>query len=65
MLLGSVIVAIAIALVALILAAGIYTLWKGGEVAANWSNWLMRMRVLFQFIAIIIIMAVLYLYGQH
>ena len=39
---------------------GLYTLWKGGDTARTWSNKLMRIRVLAQFIAIIIIMAVLY-----
>lgn len=54
-----------IIVVATILAAGIYTLWRGGDVAATWSNRLMRMRVLAQFIAILVIMLVLYLSGKH
>jgi len=57
---GKLLVAIAIALVASVLAAGLYTLFKGGDVAASWSNRLMRLRVLAQFIAIVIIMTVLY-----
>lgn len=61
---GKVLVAVAIALVASILIAGLYSLWKGGDVAASWSNRLMRLRVLAQFIAIIIIMAVLY-FSRH
>lgn len=61
---GKVIVGIAIALVASVLMAGLFTLWKGGAVAANWSNRLMRLRVLAQFVAIIIIMAVLY-FSRH
>jgi hypothetical protein len=39
-------------------------LWKGGDTARTWSNKLMRIRVLAQFVAIIIIMAVLLL-SQH
>jgi hypothetical protein len=62
---GGVVVAIAIFFVALILGAGLYTLWVGGDVARTWSNRLMRMRVLAQFIAILIIMAVLYFTGKH
>ena len=62
---GGVVVAIAIFVVALILGAGLYTLWVGGDVARTWSNRLMRIRVLAQFIAIIIIMAVLYISGKH
>jgi len=61
---GKILVAIAIALVASILIAGLYSLWKGGDVAASWSNRLMRLRVLAQFVAIIIIMAVLY-FSRH
>lgn len=57
---GKVLVGIAIALVLTVLMGGLYTLWQGGAVAASWSNRLMRLRVLAQFIAIVIIMAVLY-----
>jgi len=62
---GGIVVGIAIFAVALILGAGLYTLWVGGDVARTWSNRLMRIRVLAQFIAIIIIMAVLYITGKH
>jgi len=62
---GGVVVAIAIFVVALILGAGLYTLWVGGEVSRTWSNRLMRIRVLAQFVAILIIMAVLYISGKH
>jgi hypothetical protein len=62
---GKFAVAIAIALVAAILIAGLYTLWAGGDVSRTWSNRLMRMRVLAQFIAILIIMLVLYVAGRH
>jgi hypothetical protein len=61
---GKLLVAVAVAVVAAILVSGLYTLFKGGTVAATWSNRLMRLRVLAQFIAIIVIMAVLY-YSQH
>lgn len=62
---GKVVVAFAIVLVASILAAGLYTLWRGGDVSRTWSNRLMRMRVLAQFIAIIVIMLVLFFAGRH
>ena len=62
---GEIVVGIAIGAVALILLAGLYTLWAGGNVAHTWSNRLMRIRVLAQFIAIVIIMAVLWLTGRH
>lgn len=57
---GKIVVAIAICAVGLILLAGLYTLWAGGDVSRTWSNRLMRIRVLAQFVAIVIIMAVLY-----
>jgi len=56
-----ILVAIAVGIVFVVLLLGLYTLWKGGDTAArSWSNKLMRLRVLAQFIAIVIIMAVLY-----
>jgi hypothetical protein len=61
---GKILVGVAIALVASVLIAGLYTLFKGGAVAASWSNRLMRLRVLAQFVAIIIIMTVLY-FSRH
>jgi len=57
---GNILVAIAIGCVAIVLFLGLYTLWKGGDTARTWSNKLMRIRVLAQAIAIVIIMAVLY-----
>jgi hypothetical protein len=61
---GKLVVAIAIGLVFMVLCLGLYTLWVGGETARTWSNKLMRIRVLAQAVAIIIIMAVLY-FSQH
>ena len=61
---GKIVVALALAVVVAILLAGLYTLWKGGDTAVSWSNRLMRWRVLAQFIAIIIIMTVLY-FSRH
>jgi hypothetical protein len=60
---GKFLVGVAVAVVAVILVGGLYTLWIGGETSLNWSNRLMRLRVLAQFIAILIIMAVLYFSG--
>jgi hypothetical protein len=57
---GKFLVALGLAVVALILLGGLYTLWIGGETSRNWSNRLMRMRVLAQFITVLIILAVLY-----
>jgi hypothetical protein len=57
---GKFLVALGLVAVALILLGGLYTLWIGGETSRNWSNRLMRMRVLAQFITVLIILAVLY-----
>ncbi len=57
---GKALVAVAVGIVFVVLCLGLYTLWKGGNTSRSWSNKLMRIRVLAQFIAIIIIMAVLY-----
>jgi len=57
---GQLLVIGSVLVVALILLAGLYTLFIGGETSRNWSNRLMRLRVLAQLIAIIIIMSVLY-----
>jgi len=62
---GSFLVAIAVAVVAIVLVLGLYTLWIGGETSRNWSNRLMRIRVLAQFVAVLIILAVLYFTGRY
>ena len=57
---GKILVGVAVAVVFVVLCLGLYTLWRGGETARTWSNKLMRIRVLAQAIAIVIIMAVPY-----
>jgi hypothetical protein len=54
---------IALALVAITLAIGIYSLFRGGEFALKWSNKLMRLRVLLQFCAILVLVAAM-LWGR-
>ncbi len=61
---GKLLVGVAVFIVFCVLCLGLYTLFKGGETSRTWSNKLMRIRVLAQFIAIIIIMAVLW-FSQH
>jgi hypothetical protein len=65
MMTGKIVVSIAIFIVALVLVAGLYTLFKGGDVSRSWSNRLMRLRVLAQFIAILVIMTVFYFSQRH
>ena len=52
---------IAVGAVFVVLCFGLYSLYRGGDYARTHSNRLMRLRVLLQFIAIIILMTVLYL----
>jgi len=61
---GQIIVGIATLVVAGVLVVGLYSLFRGGDFAKTYSNKLMRLRILAQFIAVVIIMAVLYLNGR-
>jgi hypothetical protein len=62
---GFVLIFLALFTVAAILAAGLYTVWRGGDLSRDWSNRLMRYRVLAQFIAICIILIVAYATAKH
>jgi len=57
----------ALAAVTLVLGVGIYALFRGGEFGRSYSNKLMRLRVLAQFVAIVVIMLFLALSqsGHH
>ena len=46
--------------VAIVLIMGIYTLFKGGKTSKKYSNKLMQLRVLLQFIAIIVLVLMAY-----
>jgi hypothetical protein len=48
--------------VAIVLVMGIYTLFKGGNTSKKYSNKLMQLRVLFQFIAIIVLVVFAYFF---
>jgi uncharacterized membrane protein len=54
---------VALALVSVTLALGIYSLFRGGDFARTWSNKLMRLRVLLQFCAILVLVAAM-LWGR-
>ena len=47
----------ALAAVSIVLAMGIYSLFRGGDFGRSYSNKLMRLRVLTQFIAIVVLVA--------
>ena len=46
--------------VAIVLIMGIYSLFKGGKTSKKYSNKLMQLRVLLQFIAIIVLVLMAY-----
>lgn len=55
----------ALAAVAMVLALGIYSLFRGGEFGRSYSNKLMRLRVLTQAIAVAVLVAAVWWRGQH
>tara|TARA_B100000780_G_scaffold61733_1_gene39915 strand:+ start:877 stop:1077 length:201 start_codon:yes stop_codon:yes gene_type:complete len=48
--------------VAIVLLLGLYTLFKGGETSKKYSNKLMQLRVLLQFIAVIVLVLLAYFF---
>ena len=59
-----VILLLAMAAVVVVLVIGISNFGKGGFEAAKKSNKMMRLRILFQFIAVVLIVLFVYLRGQ-
>lgn len=47
-----------------VLCFGIYTLFRGGDFGRSWSNKAMRMRVIAQFVAVLVLVAAM-LVKQH
>ena len=47
---------------AIVLIMGIYTLFKGGKTSKKYSNKLMQLRVLLQFIAVIVLVLLAYFF---
>lgn len=50
----------ALAVVAVVLAMGLYALYRGGDFGRSYSNKLMRLRVVAQAIAVAVLMAALW-----
>ena len=48
--------------VGIVLMMGIYTLFKGGNTSKKYSNKLMQLRVLLQFIAVIVLVLMAYFF---
>jgi len=62
---GKVLIVIALGAVLAILLGGLFVMSLGGQISREWSNRLMRYRVLAQAIAILIVLAVLYFSSQQ
>ena len=58
------VVVLAVLAVALVLLAGVGSMMKGGEFNAKYANKLMRLRVATQAVAVVIIMAAIWIAGQ-
>ena len=48
-----------------VLMAGLYSMWRGGDFNRKWSNKLMRLRVMLQAVAIVIIMIGFFIARHH
>ena len=57
-----ILVPLALAAVVIVLGLGLYNLMRGGN--PNRSQRLMRLRILFQFIAVVLVVAALYIGGR-
>jgi hypothetical protein len=55
----------ALAAVTLVLALGIYALFRGGDFGRSWSNKLMRLRVVAQATAIAVLMGAIWWRTRH
>jgi nitrogen fixation-related uncharacterized protein len=55
----------ALAAVTLVLALGIYALYRGGDFGRSYSNKLMRLRVVAQAIAVAVLMGALWWRSRH
>ena len=60
----SFLIPIALGAVLITLCVGIYALFRGGDFGRSYSNKLMRLRVLLQFVAVMILVAAFW-WGRH
>lgn len=52
-----ILIPVALGGVLIALAAGLYSLYRGGDFGRSWSNKMMRLRVVLQFVAVIVLVA--------
>ncbi|MBU6373376.1 MAG: twin transmembrane helix small protein [Alphaproteobacteria bacterium] len=55
---------IALGLVFIVLLVGIYALFRGGDFGRSWSNRMMRLRIVAQFVAVLVLLGALW-WSQH
>lgn len=55
----------ALVIVFAVLCFGIYAMFRGGDFGRSWSNKAMRMRVLAQFVAVLILVAAMWAKQQY
>ncbi|HRD29053.1 MAG TPA: twin transmembrane helix small protein [Caulobacter sp.] len=60
-----ILIPVSLAAVLLALLAGLYALFRGGDFGRSYSNRLMRLRVLLQFLAILVLVAALWWRTSH
>ena len=58
-------VPIALGAVLITLCVGIFALFRGGDFGRSYSNKLMRLRVLLQFVAILVLVAAAFWWKRH
>ena len=61
----NVLIPICLAAVLITLCVGVYSLFRGGDFGRSYSNKLMRLRVLLQFIAVLVLVAGFVWKGSH
>jgi len=61
----SYLIPIALGAVAIVLAFGIYALFRGGDFGRSYSNKLMRLRVVMQALAIVVLMGAVWWRARH
>ncbi len=60
-----ILIPVSLAAVLIALALGLYALFRGGDFGRSWSNKLMRLRVLLQFIAVVVLVSAYYWRSSH
>lgn len=60
----NILIPVSLAAVLVTLGFGLYALFRGGDYGRSWSNKLMRLRVVLQFVAIVILVAAFWWRGH-